>query len=398
MTTRRSRAAHVRPRAPSSGRSAQPVRVQKPDSYRVRQHRGIEARRRALPLPTRLLLVLSVLALGGAVFLTASGGIGPVISTLGAGFSGAFGRITATPIPRASVIVATNSPIITAPASPYSRDKTIDLEVTVPADVVDTPNAKVRIYLALEGLSSVPLQDVAIASAITLQVPVELTKGRNNLSATIIRDGVESESSPIVTVILDQDPPKVTVKSPKVGSTVNDPDLTLKGTTEAGTTLVARNTANGSSTSYTVTTDGTFTIVLPLEPGTNAIHIDATDLAGNASALDLSYVAGSGKMSANLTSSLYRISVSHHPGSLQLSVVVTDPTGVPLAGATAFFTIQIPGLGPISGQSVTGSDGRATFTTPLVGTMGTGNGQATVLITQALFGQTTDRVSLTFIS
>ena len=96
--------------------------------------------------------------------------------------------------------------------------------------------------------------------------------------------------------------------------------------------------------------------------------------------------------------SLYRISVSHHPGSLQLSVVVTDPTGAPLAGATAFFTIQIPGLGPISGQSITGADGRAIFTTPLVGSMAVGNGQATVLVSQALFGQTTDRVSLTFIS
>jgi hypothetical protein len=398
MTTRRTSAAHVRPRAPSSGRSAQPVRVQKPDTYRVRQHRGIDSRRRALPLPTRLLLVLSVLALGGAVFLTASGGIGPAISTLGAGFSSAFGRIIATPVPHASVIVATSSPIITAPASPYSRDKTVDLEITVPADVVDTASAKVRIYLALEGLSSVPLQDVPIASAITLHVPVELTKGRNNLSATIIRDGVESESSPIVTITLDQDPPKVVVKSPKAGSTVNDPNLTLKGTTEAGATLVARNAANGSSTSVVAATDSTFTIALPLEPGTNAIHIVATDVAGNSTTVDLSYVAGSGKMGANLTSSLYRFSVSHPPVSRQLSVVVPDPTGAPLAGATAFFTIQIPGLGPISGQSVTGADGRAIFTTPLVGTMGTGNGQATVLVTQALFGQTTDRVSLTFVS
>jgi hypothetical protein len=37
------------------------------------------------------------------------------------------------------------------------------------------------------------------------------------------------------------------------------------------------------------------------------------------------------------------------------------------------------------------------FTTPLIGTMGTGGGAATVLVTQALFGEATDRIALTFV-
>jgi hypothetical protein len=102
-------------------------------------------------------------------------------------------------------------------------------------------------------------------------------------------------------------------------------------------------------------------------------------------------------MGANLSSSVYRISVSKHASSLRLTVFVTDPTGAPLGGANAFFTLQIPGLAPISGQVVTGTDGKAVFTTPLIGTMGTGGGAATVLVTQALFGQATDRIALTFV-
>lgn len=369
----------------------------RPDTQRVRQHRGLNSRRQRLPLPTRLLLVLSVMALGGAVFLTATGGIGPMVATLGAGFANAFGKLVATPLPTEAIIVATNSPIIARPESAYTNEAQATLRVTVPSDVLGDADAKVRIYLALEGLTAAPIDDVAIGTSITVLVPVELTKGRNDFTATIIRLGVESESSPVITVFLDPDPPKITVKSPKNGTTVNDPVVTIKGTTEAKATLIGLNAANGTSVTTVAGADGTFTLLLSLEPGTNAIHLDATDLAGNRSGADLSYVQGSGEMTANLTASLYRISASHHPSSLQLTVIVTDPTGAPLSGANAFFTLQIPGLAPISGSKTTGADGRASFTTPLVGTIQVGTGAATVLVTHAVFGQTTDRVALTFI-
>jgi hypothetical protein len=102
-------------------------------------------------------------------------------------------------------------------------------------------------------------------------------------------------------------------------------------------------------------------------------------------------------MGVKLSASIYRISVAHHPGSLQLSVRVTDPLGMPLPDASAFFTLQIPGLAPISNQLVTSFDGRATFTTPLVGTLTTGGGVGTVLVSHELYGQSTDRVTLTFV-
>ena len=89
MTTPRGRTGHVRPRPPSTGRPSATTHKVKPKTARVRQHRGLEARRRRLPMPTRLLLGLSVLALAGAVFLTATGGIGSVVGALGAGFASA---------------------------------------------------------------------------------------------------------------------------------------------------------------------------------------------------------------------------------------------------------------------------------------------------------------------
>jgi hypothetical protein len=111
----------------------------------------------------------------------------------------------------------------------------------------------------------------------------------------------------------------------------------------------------------------------------------------------LKLLQGSKEMGVRLTASTYRISVAHHPSSLQLVVLVTDPAGLPLAGASAFFTLQIPGLAPISNELVTGGNGRAVFTTPLVGALTTGGGLGTVLVTSDLYGQSSDRVALTFV-
>jgi hypothetical protein len=394
MTTRRG--SHVRPRPPSSGRS-QPVKVAAPDRRRVRSYRGLDARRKRPPLATRTLLAVTVVVLASAAFLAASGGMGPILRSLGNGFAGAFGHLTATPLPSATAFIPTDSPRIASPVQPYTNVKIVDLAVSVPVEVVGDPGAKVRIYLALEGLEASAVVDKPVGTTSTMIIPFELTKGRNAISATLWRGDEESEPSPIVTYILDQDPPKITVTSPKSGSAIDTPDVTIKGTTQAGTSLVVLNAGNGTSISSLAAKDGTFEFGLPLAPGTNQVTITGTDPAGNVGKTTLKLIQGSAKMSVRLSASSYRISVAHHPAQLQLVVLVTDPSGSALAGAHAFFTIQIPGLAPISNELVTGADGRAVFTTPLVGQLTTGGGLGTVLVTSDLYGSSTDRVTLTFV-
>src|SRR5262249_48528703 len=172
-------------------------------------------------------------------------------------------------------------------------------------------------------------------------------------------------------------------------------NATMTATTQAASTVIARNPANNTSITALAGRDGTFELELPLVPGDNQIQINVTDPAGNASQKILALKQGSIKMRVRLTSSLYQIRVSHHPSSLQLTVLVTDPKGNPLPGARAFFTLQIPGLAPISNQIYTGIDGRARFTTPLVGTIQTGTGTATVLVSHDVYGDSTDRIALT---
>ena len=395
MSTRRS--SHVRPRPPSSGRTAQPVKVAAPDRRRVRQHRGLEARRQKAPLVTRTLLALSVAVLAGAAFVVASGGIGPVLATLGSGFSSAFDRLTATPLPTTTELPLTDSPRVASPVQPYTNQKNVELRVTVPGEAVGDPAAKVRVYLALEGLGAVPVIEKAVGTTAGMTIQFELEPGRNDITATLIRGEDESEHSPIVTWFLDIEPPKITVTSPKNNAAVDAIEITIRGSTQAGTSLVARNDGNGTSIASVAGRDGTFEFGMILAPGTNVITITGTDPAGNVGDSKLTLLQGSGEMGARLTASTYRISVSRPPGSLQLVVLVTDPSGAPLRGAQAFFTLQIPGLGPISNQVVTGAEGRAVFTTPLVGKLETGGGVGTVLVTHELYGQSTDRVTLTFV-
>ena len=397
MPTRRgSHESHVRPRPPSTGRPApQRTRVPAPDAYRLRQARGLDKRRAGIPLPARLLLVVAVVALGFAVFMTATGGIGSLVSALGTSLAGVVNRVTATEQPSATPVVLAGTPTIASPTEPYTNLGTADLEINVPSEFVGNPTVRIRIYLALEGQQPAPIAEVPVGSTVTLIVPVDLTPGRNDLSATIVEDAVESSFSPVVTYIYDKDPPKIVLSSPKDGATINKATVTLTGTTQPRTTLVARDSANGISISGAAGTDGTFSMDLPIGPGSNPIKITGTDPAGNIGDLSLTVVGGSGKLTAVLSSSTYRVSISTLPRSIQLSVLVTNPDGNPLAGASVTFTLTVPGLQPIAKDAVTGADGRAVFTTTLPTGVTAGAGLATVLVATDSFGTTSAQKTIT---
>jgi Glucodextranase, domain B len=399
MPTRRgSRSSHVRPRPPSTGRPApQRTRVPAPDAYRLKQARGLGKRRKGIPLPARALLVVALLALGGAVFLTATGSLSVLVQSVGNSLAHVFDRIAATPAPSSTQLIVADAPVIASPDEPYTNQPSADLQITVPSDLIGDPAARVRIYLTLEGQAPAPIKEVPLGGTIHLIVPVDLSPGRNDLYGTIVDAGLESEASPIVTFILDTDPPVIVVSSPKDGATINRGTVTIKGTTQPRTTLLARNEANGTSVSGQAGSDGTFSLEVTLEPGPNGVRIAATDPAGNAGELILSVVRGNGTLTSTLTSSAYRVSTSSLPVAMQLSVLVTDPDGHPLEGAAVTFTLTIPGIPPVAKDAITGGDGRATFTTTLPTGVTTGTGLATVLVATDNFGSTSSQKTITIV-
>ena len=399
MPTRRDgRSSHVRPRPPSTGRPApQRVRVPTPDAYRLKQARGLAVRRRGLPLPARVLLVVAVLALGGAVYATATGGVGSLVRALGTSLSGFVDEITTTPTPSSTPVIVADAPRIASPTEPYTNQPRADLEVVIPNEYVGDPDVTVRIYLALEGVAPAAIAEAPVGSTIRLIVPVDLTPGPNHFTATIIEAGIESEASPIVTFILDTEPPAFVLSAPTDGQTINGERVLVTGTTQPWTTIRARNEANGTSISGQAGQDGTFSVDLPIEPGPNGIRLSGTDPAGNPGELIFSVVRGSGALAATLTASSYRISIASLPVSLQMSVLVTNPDGLPLEGAAVTFSLTVPGIPPVAKDAITGGDGRATYTTTLTTGLQVGPGLATVLVATTDFGTASTQKTITIV-
>jgi glucodextranase-like protein len=398
MTTRRDhRQTHVRPRPPSTGRSAPAkVRPRTPGPTRLSSHRPIQ-RNNGLPIIFRIALAAAVVALGLGVLYIGVGGLGKVAGGLGSTLGGFVSNVTSTPSPRGSNLIPADPPTIEQPAEPYTSEATADLAVTVPAAVAGKAAYRIRVYLTLPDQKPTGIEDVAIADGPKTIIPVELTKGINDFTVTIFGPGGESEPSVSVRYVFDAAPPKLTVTSPKSNAVVNGKAVTIKGKTQARTTLLARNDANGSTIAATAAADGTFSLSLALSSGVNKITITGTDPAGNVASTTINVRRGTGKLTVRLNASIYRIKRSRLPEPVTLTATATDPDGKALAGADVTFTLSMPGIPTVSIDTKTNASGKATFRTTVPRGADVGQGSATVLITSDALGSTQDFTVITIV-
>lgn len=339
---------------------------------------------------------MAVVVLGGGVLLIATGGLGRALAALGTTVGGFVDDLRATPSPSVNVGTVADAPIIESPQEPYTNQAAVDLVVLIPNALVGNAEMRVRVYRAVGEVPPAQIAEVAIGASPRVVVPnVALASGGNDFTATLDGPAGESEASAVVTFVLDQAKPKVTLTSPKNNATVNGLAVTIAGKTQGRSTLVARNDTNGGSVVGVAAADGTFKMVVPLAPGSNAIVVEATDPAGNVGALALTYRRGTGKLTAKLTASTYTFSRAKLPDPLELTVLVADPDGGALAGARVTFSVSIPGVGPISADRVTGADGRAIFKTSVPKGATVGTGPVSVLVTATPFGSTMARTVIT---
>jgi hypothetical protein len=347
----------------------------------------------------RLVLVGAIVVLGAAVFSTATGGLGRVAGLLGASVGGFIDDISATPSPSPTEVIVSDSPLIAGPTDgePYTNVAAVDLVLTVPADVVGRDDTTVRIYVGIGEQAPAPISELPVGDTTQLIVPVQLSEGSNDFTATLVGPGGESEPSPVVTWILDTAPPQIVLSSPANGATVNGQAVQLVGTTQPRSALVARNEANNASATGVAGADGSFSLTLPLQPGTNGIALGATDPAGNGATTVVSILRGSGQLTAVLTASTFRVSIAQLPVEVELSAVVTDPDGRPLEGAAVTFTLSIPGIQVVTSDSTTGGDGRAVFRTTIAPGATEGSGLGTILVTTTDFGTTSDRTVINIV-
>lgn len=381
MTDRRgSRPNHVRPRPPSGSRPT-PVRVRAraPAPGRLAVHTPVR-RSRGIPLIGQLTLALVILVIAAGTLYVGIGGLSTVAASLGSTITGFVDDITATATPTPSQAVVADSPLLESPDEPYTTQETVDLVVTVPASLVGDPDHRLRIYLALKDQSPAPIEEVPMPTLQRSVIPVQLTKGINDFSVTIVGPAGQSEPSPTVRYVLDLAKPPIEISSPRDGAVVNDKAVTIKGKTQGRSTIIARNAKNGASITGKAGSDGLFEVSLSLGTGENVISIQVTDPAGNVRDMEMTVRRGTGKLSVRLSASDYSIPRDALPEGLRLTATVTDPDGRPLGGATALFTLSIPGVATVTGQATTDANGRAVFETTVPRGADPGGGNAAVQV------------------
>ncbi len=340
-------------------------------------------------------MTLAVVALGVGVLYVGAGGLRTVASSLETTLSGFVEGVTATPTPAPTVLTISDAPTLAPPQEPYTNVGAIDLVVTVPSALAGNAEHRIRVYLALQDQAPQAIQEVPIADSPKTVVPVELTKGINDFTVTIIGPGGESDTSAVVRYVLDTSKPKVTITSPKNNAVINGKSVVIKGKVQARSTLIAQNLDNSQSIASTAGADGTFRLSLPLATGVNHIVINASDPAGNESSAELTVRRGTGKLAVKLSATDYTLSRKTLPQSIKLSATVTDPDGRPLAGAEVTFTLSIPGIRTVTAEGKTNENGRASYETTIPKSADRGQGSATVLISSDEFGSAQDVIAIT---
>ena len=381
------RAAHVRPRPPSSDRlPTRPVRALAPPRDILRRYSRLETGPRVSG-PTAMVVVAFFVVAG---FVTISIGPGLIGGFFG-GLAGAFGNsisrlVSQAPETAAPSGVQLDVPVIDPPDNDgYTAQASVPLQGSIPAAVVGQTGYRVNVYLVVSGATDRKVASISVGGTTQfITDPVALTEGQNVFVARLQGPDGEGASSPAVTYILDTKPPKLTISSPGKGAKLNASTVSVSGSSDAGATVTVRNeeAPGGSLNSATVGGDGHYSLTVAVVAGSNTIDLTATDQAGNVSTASVTVTRAYGQLAAHLSVSPSKFKASASP-TLKLTLHATSFGGEPLAGASVTFTLTIQGLGPIVSPSLTtDSKGVATWQVSITGATA-GSGRASVLVTSA---------------
>jgi hypothetical protein len=354
-----------------------------------------------VPLVAKLAMAGGILVLAWFCLLIGLGLVGPAASSLVKGVGGMIGSLTnivAAPSQGASGIV-TDAPVIEPPDPAITNIASVNLTVRVPTAVIGLSGYTCRLYAALPSAAPTVVAETPVGGTSTVVLPgVVLGKGVNTFTATVVGPVGESAHSQPVTVTLDVSKPPVTVTSPKNGASVKGTSITVTGKTQAASEVRLQNDANGATATVTADDTGLFSATIAIAAGPNKLTVTVTDPAGNGNVATITVTKGSGTLHVTLTGTAYQFNSKKLPADVTFTAVVVGADGKRVAGASALFTVSVPGLQAlVSSPITTDSTGSATFSTTVPNGATSGSGLATVLITMPTGTQTaTDRAVLTF--
>ena len=329
-----------------------------------------------IPWTRRIGIVIALVALGGTVVLAGGFGHGdapPASSSHPTATRAATPRATAVargPLPKAA-------PVLIAPSSTVTAKKTWNAQVTLTATGVARADLSLRIYRNDEAI-----MDVAVRRTATMSVRnIPLQRGANAIAAVFVSPAGEGPRSNVVALTLDDVVPSISLTQPRNHQVINAASVTLTGHTEAAATLIARNLTHPDTATATAGSDGRFSLAVALLSGTNALDLTATDAAGNVGRTQLTVTRGKGVASAHLTLSVTIFHLAQLPTTFDVTLTVTDASGLAVDGAPVTFSLSPPGVPTSTFQAVTQA-GRATWSgVTLADGIQVGGGFVTAMVT-----------------
>ena len=177
---------------------------------------------------------------------------------------------------------------------------------------------------------------------------IPISEGANSIRAVVVTDGKEGTPSAAITVTRDTLPPEVTITDPTPGELVSGDSITVRGKSEPNLEIQLRNETTGLIGSGRSDATGEFGVTVGLRDGVNLLSVTAIDLAGNSAKTSVEITTSANVGRVTIIANPATILHSRTPKQFRLTAQAIDSSGLTVVGAEVCFTIQAPGLAPIS--------------------------------------------------
>jgi hypothetical protein len=254
------------------------------------------------------------------------------------------------------------------PAAAVTRAGSVDLTAVAPANLRSDQSYQVRVFVNDQptGRIDLPTNDGDGTGPYGEQftvADVPLAEGVNSIRVTLVGVGGESVPSSPVSVTRDDVAPVITIIAP-TERVYTDTD-TLVGTTEPGADIEITD-ASGRAIDSSISVGGRFSADLTLRVGNNDLTIKSTDAAGNHAISHVTIVRAASAATIELTVAPTDIYAAQLPTTMDLTAVVRDEVGRPVADGTQVVFGISPPDSETTTYTATTANGRAHFTGPSI--------------------------------
>jgi hypothetical protein len=235
------------------------------------------------------------------------------------------------------------------PGTPLTRADSIDVEGTLPPDLVRGPDSTI---VGLVNGEQAREQPVPTGDGFAVD-DVPISEGENEITVFLAVDDRTGPPSLPITVTRDTTAPDVRITRPEPGITVYGGRETLRGRTEAGATIEIYEAGNDRELSATITTDGRFEAPVELAMGENDFTLRSVDAAGNRTTVHHVITRDVTLASITLSASVAELTLADLPAEVTFTTNVRDEQGARSDGATVTFSLSPPNRETTTYQATT---------------------------------------------